>query len=65
MPSILFHGTNLQDQTATISIDGTRYEYWFRSRNLVDVVEHLAHKVSLGKALAFAKKYAVKCERIG
>jgi predicted AlkP superfamily pyrophosphatase or phosphodiesterase len=63
-PSILFHGTNFTDQTVVISIDGVRYEYWFINHNYPSVVEHLAKHISSGKALAFAKKHASKCERL-
>ena len=66
MPAIILYlGRNYTDRTSTISIDGTAYEYWFSANSYPDVVEHLAKKVSAGKALAFAKKHAKKCERVG
>jgi hypothetical protein len=61
--TILYHGHNITDRTVTFSVDGVRYEYWFNKPGYYRVVEHLAHKVSLGKALAFAKKHASKVTR--
>jgi hypothetical protein len=57
---ILYHGNNTLDGTVTFSVDGTRYEYWLAPGEYLGVIEHLAHKISLGKALAFAKKHAIK-----
>ena len=62
-PIILYHGRNYTDRTSTLSIDGVLYEYWFHSNAYPDVIEYLANKISLGRALAFAKKHANKCER--
>jgi hypothetical protein len=49
---ILYHGNNTLDGTVTVtfSIDGTRYEYWLAPGEYLGV----------GKALAFAKKHAIK-----
>ena len=63
-PIILYHGRNYTDRTSTLSIDGVLYEYWFHSNAYGDVVEHLAHKISIGRALAFAKKHASKTTRV-
>ena len=58
--NIIYLGRNYTDRTSTLSIDGVRYEYWFHSNAYGDIVEHLAHKISVGRALAFAKKHASK-----
>jgi hypothetical protein len=58
--SILYHGSNLADNTVTLSVNGIRYEYWFANRSYPSVVEYFAHYISVGKALAFAKKHASK-----
>ncbi len=57
---ILYHGRNSLDHTITMSIDGVQYEYWFTQCHLADATEYLAHHISPGKALAFAKKHASK-----
>jgi hypothetical protein len=62
--TILYLGRNYTDRTTTLAINGQRYEYWFHSNAYPDIIEHLAKKVSLGKALAFAKRHAAKCERV-
>lgn len=58
---IFYHGRTFNN--VTFSIDGQRYTYTLRERTVVDSVEHLAHKVSLGKALAFAKSRATATEK--
>jgi len=58
--TILYHGSNLTDNTVTLSINGIRYEYWFANHSYPSVVEYIAHHISAGKALAFAKKHASK-----
>lgn len=49
--------------SVSFSINGQRYTYTLRERTVVDTIEHLAHKVSLGKALAFAKSRAIATEK--
>lgn len=63
-PLILYLGRNYTDRTTTLSIDGIQYEYWFHSNAYPDIIEHLAKKISMGKALAFAKKHASKTTRV-
>ena len=63
--TILYLGRDYSDRTSTLSIDGVRYEYWFHSNTYGDIIEHLAKKVSIGKALAFAKKHASKVAKEG
>lgn len=47
----------------TLSINGIRWVYGMSSQQ-ADTVEHLAHKVSPGKALAFAKSHASAATRL-
>lgn len=54
---------NATDHTITLAIAGIRYEYWLNPI-ACDIVNHLARRVSLGKALAYAKRHATHCERL-
>lgn len=60
---IQFIGQNYDDNSTTIAISGVRWEY-FLSPAHNRVVEYLARKVSCGKALAYAKSHALRCNRI-
>ena len=57
--TIHYHGRsqNFNEHDVTLSINGIRYRYSLASQQC-DTVEHLAKHVSVGKALAFAKKHA-------
>lgn len=48
---------NTTDHTITLAINGQRWEYWL-TPSACDTVEYLAKHISLGKALAFAKRKA-------
>jgi hypothetical protein len=63
MTKIHYIARNDLDQTITIAINGVRWEYWLSHTNL-DTAEHLFHKVSAGKALAFTKRRATKEVRL-
>src|SRR5438309_10105158 len=55
--------SDLGHTTVTLSINGVRWDYTLTPQQ-ADTVEHLAHKVSVGKALAFAKSHAAASERL-
>lgn len=64
MPATIhYHGRNDTDHTAILSVNGQRYEYWLTAQ-AVETVEHLAKRVSLGKAFAYAKHHALRWERL-
>jgi hypothetical protein len=63
MTSILYLGSCPSAYEVTFAINAQRYTYTLRERSVVDTVEHLAHRVSLGKALAFAKSRAIATEK--
>ncbi len=58
MPMVYYHGRNDLDQTVEFSINGKRYHYTLTPSNR-DTVEFLCRKVSLLKALAYAKRRAL------
>jgi hypothetical protein len=63
MTSILYLGRNYTDSTITLSIEGQRYEYWLAPQ-VCDTIEFLCRRVSMGKALALAKRHARRWERL-
>lgn len=64
MPSFIqYLGHNATDHTVTFSIGGKRWEYWLNPTQCLSVT-HLAHRISSGKAFAYAKRHALKTERI-
>lgn len=60
---IQYLGQNLTDQTVRFSVNKAKYEYWLAYDRLM-TVHHLAHRISSGKAFAYAKRHALKTERI-
>lgn len=62
--TIHYHGrtADLDRSLVTLSINGVRWEYTMSAQQC-DTVEYLAHKVSVGKALAFAKSHASAATR--
>ena len=54
---IHYLGRNDTDHTVILAINGTRWEYYLNPQ-ACDTVEYLAKHVSMGKALAFAKRRA-------
>lgn len=59
MPATIYYlGRNDTDHTITLSINGQRWEYWLHNAQAVESAEHLAKRVSVGKALAYAKRHA-------
>jgi hypothetical protein len=56
MPLKCFYlGRNDQDHTALFAVGTKRYEYHLTPQQL-DTVEHLCHRISVLKALNFAKR---------
>lgn len=51
------------DHTVIFSTDGTRWEYWLTPAQC-HTVDYLAHKISTGKAFAYAKSHAHRTERL-
>lgn len=63
MPStILFIGCNHTDCTATFSIDGARWEYFFANTSVLNAIIRIA-RYSAGKALVQAKHRGVRAIR--
>lgn len=63
MPTAIHYlGQNFTDRTVTFAINGTRWEYWLTPQQ-IESIEYLT-RVSLGKALAFAKKHASQARSI-
>lgn len=57
MPTAIYYlGQNSTDHTVTFAIGKARWEYWLTPQQ-IESVDHLK-RISLGKALAFAKKHA-------
>lgn len=56
-------GQNSTDHTITFAIANTRWEYWLTPAQC-HTVDYLAHRISFGKALAFAKSHAHRTERV-
>lgn len=63
--TIYYHGrvSELGYSSVTLSINGVRWDYHLTPQQC-DTVEHLAKRVSTGKALAFAKSHAAYATRI-
>lgn len=63
--TIHYHGRtfDLGRSLVTLSINGVRWDYTMSAQQC-DTVEYLAHKVSVGKALAFAKSHASARSRL-
>ena len=62
---ILYHGYSIAHcgyRDVTMSINGKRYTYTVIAQHC-DTIDYLARKVSLGKALAFAKKHNIRLEQ--
>lgn len=51
------------DHTVIFSFDGIRWEYWLTPQQC-HTVDYLAHRISSGKALAYAKFHAHRTERV-
>lgn len=61
--AIQYLGQNSTDHTVTLAIRGVRYEYWLTPTQC-HTVDYIAHRISSGKALAFAKSHAHRTERV-
>lgn len=61
-PVILYLGRDDLAHKVTLAIAAIRYTYTLTPQQC-DIVEYLAHRISLGKALAFAKRHAKHTER--
>jgi hypothetical protein len=61
--SIHYLGSCPSAREVTFAINAQRYIYTLREPTLIDTVEHLAKRISLGKALAFAKSRAIATEK--
>lgn len=53
-PVIFLHSHDTLDHTITLSIDGTRWEYYLTPQQC-DTAEYLCRKISARKALAFCR----------
>ena len=62
-PLIHYLGASTSLCEVTFSIDARRYTYTLRSSPMVEAVDYLARKISLGRALAFAKSHAIMTEK--
>jgi len=64
MPTpIHYLGQSFTDHSVTFSINGVRWEYHLTQHGCHSV-DWLSHKVSIGKALAYAKRHSLKAERV-
>lgn len=60
---IAYLNNDSTDHTVTFATGGKRYEYWLTAQQCT-TVDWLAHKVSTGKAFAFAKSHALRTEQV-
>jgi hypothetical protein len=61
---IQYLGRNDRDCSVAFSINGVRWVYFLAIPPQLNGVDWLAHKKSNGKALAYAKRYAARCDRM-
>lgn len=54
---------NDTDHTVIFSVGGVRYEYWLTPYHCTQV-DYIARHISSGKAFAYAKRWASRCDRI-
>jgi hypothetical protein len=61
---IFYHGRDNIDYIITMSINGTIWDYHMHNLQAVESCAHLAKRVSVGKAFAYAKKHCLRaCRR--
>ena len=63
---LLLHARNDTDRTITASVDGVRYEYWFRGdhRFFYNVAEFMLRKGIDAVALNYLKHRSYRTERL-
>lgn len=60
IPHITYLGRNDTDNTVTFAFWAGRWEYFLPSRAVVDKVEYICRKASAAKAVAVAKRLAIR-----
>lgn len=61
---IYYLGRNDRDYSVVFQIAGTRYEYFMAIPPQVHAIDYIARRKSNGKALAYAKRYAARTEKV-
>lgn len=64
--NLQLYAVNDTDKTLVVSVDGIKYEYWFQGDfpKVVRIVRGPLYYKAPGKALAWIKQRAVRCDRI-